>query len=44
MHEWTLQANAENRMYAIGRMKACKMKMYDNAMTYANAMHENDKW
>ena len=26
-----------------GRTKACHIKMYDNAMTYANAMHEYDK-
>jgi len=30
-------------MYAAGRTKACQMKMYDNAMIYANAMHEYDK-
>ena len=30
-------------MYAIGRTKACQIKMYDNAMTCANAMHEYDK-
>jgi len=43
MHEWTWHANDGNRIYAVGRTKACQMKVYDNVVIYANAMHEYDK-